>query len=139
MTVGDLDCTLGYFIVRDTLTLARYAISKMAFEGEKYITEYKNLKSLLQTKYGPPKTDTVVWHDTGYVHTGEIWVGMSVLNREFLKSNAAMSAEWALPRTFIHLYLDNDSTGLHFGIDYLGGQFMPMIEKAFQDRLMQNL
>jgi len=145
ITAADLSCHLGYFIVNDTLTMARYAFTGIDLQADQYVRKYLEIKSLLSSKYGSPVSDTAIWFkkEQRPVSMGEwierAWNADSDTTFDLTQSEGSSRTEWLLPRTSISLYLRNDSTGIHFGIDYTGREFARLAQKGFQDRVLKDL
>ena len=127
VTVAGKDMLLGYIFIDDQLVRAKYLLIEPHINMNDYITDYSDLKRILEKKYGRPEYDKIFWKN-------------DLLKNSYSKWGIAVSAghlvylsKWETLCTKISLALTGDNAEIDCFIIYTGKNFVKLIEK-FKDQ-----
>jgi hypothetical protein len=114
ITINGLDAVLGYlFNKAGQLYAAGYVITQKHSNPTTYILDFNDLKEVLNSQYGAPVKDDVVWLDDLYKGNPFDW-GKAVIAGDLI-----YSCGWETPSIYVWLTLNGSNDEPNFTLLYL--------------------
>lgn len=126
--VAGLDCAAFFTFAQDQLVHGFYTIREEHSEPQASLNDYQRLGELLQTKYGDPVYDQIVWNNTLYQDEPSEW-GMAVS-----VGHMRMFSQWQSKTTDVELLLVGDNYQVTLAINYRSRELVSL-EDARKEQL----
>ena len=107
-----LDFLTIYYFSDDKLVRGRYVLSEEHSNQNDFIQDYQKIKAALESKYGPPETDEIVWRNAGYRDDADQY-GYAVA-----LGHLTYEADWEGDDTDISLQLRGDNYEITVFLEY---------------------
>lgn len=110
-------CLVEYIFWRNELISARYHLLDIYADNNYYISDYLKIKNYLESRFGQPFNDRVVWFDPTYQNKNEYWgkaLGLGQL--EFRSS-------WVVGDTEVVLILTGSDNRVAFVAECVGKKY----------------
>ncbi len=131
--LNNLDCGIIYNFINNELYSGSYIFINKHSNKTLYISDYKELKSLLIKKYGIPIDDKIIWRDDLYKDDPSSW-GMAISI-----GHLSYGSRWKIDNTEINISLTGDNYKIHIGIIYINEQASEKVDEVKSKRIEDKL
>ena len=118
-----LDFLTFYYFSDDKLVRGRYVLSGEHSNQNDFIQDYQEIKAALETKYGPPETDEIIWRNEGYRDDANQYGYAISLGQLTYK------ADWEGEDTDITLQLSGDNYKITVFLEYTSNALRHLEER----------
>lgn len=132
-SISGIDVYIYYTFNDGRLVQGAYANRESHMNNNEYIDEYKQLKKLLEKKYGEPGDDDVVWRNELYKDDPSGW-GTAVSIGHLI-----YRAEWNTDRSEIITALRGDNFNVTHGVIYSEKATEEEREKEAKEKALEQL
>lgn len=131
--VAGKDCTVAFIFSEDKLVMAKYVFQEEHTNKNDYIDDYKDIVSLLSTKYGTPSYDSKTWKNDLYKDDLDQY-GMAVC-----VGHLTYSAGWDNTSTDLIAALHGDNYKIELLVQYSSKKFQEMMSQNRQKERAEEL
>lgn len=124
--VAGKPCTVAFIFSDNKLVMAKYVIKEDHTNRNDYIADYKDLVTLLTSKYGKPDYDSQTWKDDLYKDDVKHY-GMAVSS-----GHLTYDAGWENPSTKLVTALHGDNFKVEHLVQYTSKKYEAMMHKNRQ-------
>ncbi len=118
-----LDFLTIYYFSDDKLVRGRYVLSEEHSNQNDFIQDYQKIKAALDSKYGPPEMDEIVWRNQSYRDDADQY-GYAIASGQL-----AYQADWEGDDTDITLQLSGDNYKITVFIEYTSNALRHLEER----------
>ncbi len=102
-------CLVEYTFTGRRLSSARYTLTEIYADKNRYILDFAKVKDFLVGRIGPPRDDAVVWQDDTYRADNGAW------GRALLLGHLEFHAQWVVGETELLVTLAGGNNRISFG------------------------
>ena len=132
-TLAGLQCLVAYIFVQDQLVRANYLVTQKHTNKNSYLLDTAKLKGLLESKYGKPLDEQVVWLNDLFKRDQQKY-GLAVSS-----GHLRMTYEWETERSDITLALYGDNFKITLRIEYKSKELESIGEAEDRKKALEKL
>jgi len=131
--IAELNCLILYIFVDGLLVRGKYLIIEEHSNKNDCISDYENLKTLLQDKYGKPSKDATYWKNALYRDEYQSW-GFAVS-----LGHLVYFTEWKTATADINLALYGENYDITLAVEYMSTKYKGLEEAARKKKAKSKL
>lgn len=110
-------CLVEYIFWRNELISARYHLLDIYADNNYYISDYLKIKNYLESRFGQPVNDRVVWLDPTYQNKNEYW------GKALGSGQLEFRSSWVVGDTEVALILTGSDNRVAFVAECVGKKY----------------